>query len=1074
MTCLNLSNGNFSSIIWSSNANTNVGDVTITRDAISISIQKTGFADTLNLNGDYRYAVYGASGFIALLHLDAGIGPRNRTVYLVDITGANLTTQQVHVQIMVPDSVSLPYIEHSPGSASLTFVWSATAMANEVNTLSIVRSDNGDSVLVALGPKSGINGTIFAEVTATDLIIHHPNQFNADTTQGSRPAGSLTVIPVSQDFGEAVLGASNASLATVTRTYTLRNDGGDCLSITGIANNTPFSLAAASVALLPIDLDPGEEQTIDIVFAPAVNGNFTRTLNITRNPSNGASALTCEGEARSAEARIATSTNSINFGTIPHPGTNTTTFTVSNTGEIDLAITILAAPAGSDFTWTTVTGQPLLVGGNPFQVTVTFVTPGDLAAATRTIAVTPTLGNARQVTLNGAGCIPNAEIVVPNLLPLDFGQIERGFRTVRFIEITNTGDSDLSFRARIVATANPAHVARFGLVLPDNDITDAPNQRNYSVLPTQRCGAGPTGANTVTVAVSFFADDASGNYSANLVIDQHNANNFPAGQSWTFPLGAEITDPVPVDAVLVIDRSGSMGNPIGARNKMQAARAAGHLFVQMLRDSADDRAAVVAFDTSPQLIQGMLPIAGNRATFDGAISPANFTPNGWTNIAGGVIVGKNAFIPHPANPPQLKKAMIVLTDGIENRCFQDGGATWYSITGRDANDPPDGMYRPDDTPQDTSPLPTPTGIKIYGIGLGNPAQTDGAALDALSTATGASYQDVVELTGKDFFLLEKYFTQIFMATAGLQLISDPFFTINPGEVHEHEFDVFPGDVNAMVVLYDEPGKRLPFIIVSPKGEVLSGTSLPPGFAVRFHSTDTARFADFLFPKSQPDRYAGRWKVVIRHDKRVCEGQISGDEDEIKKSDIGLGFLPGKCRTYDKPVGYGIAIGAGSNLRMHPFIEPGVKYVGETIRLVADIAEAGLPVRGATVKVRVETPFGQTYNLLLRDDGVSQDGQADDGEYGGVFMNTLAAGVYRFFFRAEGVQPGKVPIAWVREAERTKAVHDKRRPPTVGDPDGGDQPGDGGIPGRKDCCKRVVRLLEAQIRLLKKIAKEHDH
>lgn len=1070
MACLNLSNGNFVSLTWSNAASTNVGDVTITRDVGSISIEKVGFPGALNLFGDYRYAVYGATGFIALLRVDSP-APANRTVFIVDITGANLTTQQVHLQSLVPNSVNLPNIAHSPGSASLTFVWSSTGNVNEVNTLSIVRSDNGDPALVALGPKSGINGTIFAEVTATELIIHHPNQFGPDTTEGPRPAGSLTVVPASQDFGEAVLGASDPSLATITRSFTLRNDGDDCLTVTAIASNAPFSLTAGSLALLPIELDPGEEQDIDIVFAPAAPGNFARILDVTRNPTNGAGSLTCEGEARQAEARIGTSTNAVNFGTIPHPGSATRTFTVSNTGELDVAITIPATPVGSDFTWTSVTGQPLPVGGNPFQVTVTFTTPGDFAAPQRIITITPTQGNARQVTVNGAGCIPNAEIDVPALIPLDFGQIERGFRTVRFIEITNTGDADLTFRARITPAADPLHAALFGLVLPDNDITDAPAQRNYPVLPAQRCGAGPTGPNTVAVAVSFFADGASGNYSANLVIDQHNADNFPAWQSWTFPLSAEIIDPVPVDAVLVLDRSGSMGNQIGARNKMEAALAAGRLFVQMFRDSADDRAAVVAFETLPQLVQGILPIAGNRAAFESAISPANFAPGAWTNIAGGVIVGKNEFTPHPANPPVLKRAMIVLTDGIENRCFQDGGATWYSITGRDANDPPDGMARPDGTPQDTDPLPTPAGIKVYGIGLGNPAQTDSAALDALSTATGASYQDVVELTGKDYFLLEKYFTQIFMDTVGLAQIADPFFTINPGDRHEHEFDIFPGDVNAMVVLYDEPGKRLPFVIVSPAGEVLSGTSLPAGFGVRFHSTDTARFADFFFPKGAPGRYAGRWKVVIQHDKRVCEGPISGGDKEGKQDEkryVGPGFLPEKCRKYDQPVDYGIAIGAGSNLRMQPFVEPGVKYVGDSIRLIADISESSLPVKDATVKVRVETPFGQTYHLTLRDDGASQDGQADDGEYGGVFLNTLSAGIYRFFFRAEGVQPGNVPIAWVREAERTKGVYDKRQPPTVGDPDGGERPG---TPGGTACCKRLIRLLEAQNRLLRKIAKE---
>jgi hypothetical protein len=1067
MACLNLSIGDFVDLDWSNAPSTDVGDVKVTRAAGSISIEKEDFPAPLNLNGDFRYAVFGATGFIALLRIDDGAATSTRTVFIVDITGASLTTIQVHLQNQVPTGHALPALSRSPGSATLTFVWSSTGNVSEVNTLSIVRSDTGDPVLVALGPKPGINNTIVAEVTASELIIHHPNTFGPDTTAGPRPAGSLTVVPASQDFGEAVLGASDASLATITRTFTLRNDGDDCITVAAIANNAPFSLTAASAALLSVELDPGEEQDIDVRFAPAAPGSFTRALAITRTPANGASSLTCEGEARQAEARITTSTNAVNFGTIPHPGTDTRDFTVSNTGELDVAITIPAAPAGSDFSWTAVAGQALPVSGAPFPVTVTFTTPGDLAAPQRTITITPTQGDARQITVNGAGCIPNAAIDVPPISPLDFGQIERGFRTVRFREITNTGDADLAFRARITPAADPAHAARFGLVVPDNDITDAPPERHYSVLPAVRCGAGPTGPDTAAVAVSFFADGASGSYSANLVIDQHNADNVPAGQSWTFPLSAEIIDPVPVDAVLVLDHSGSMGDQIGARNKMEAALAAGRLFVQMLRDSADDRAAIVGFETSPNLVQTILPIAGNRATFESAIAPANFNPAGATNLAGGVIVGKDELTPHPANPPLLKKAMIVLTDGIENRCFQDGGSTFFSITGRDSNDPPEGMRRPDGTPQDTEPLPAPAGVNVYGIGLGNPAQTDGAALDALSSATGASYRDVVELTGSDFFLLEKYFTEIFMATAGVAQIADPFFTINPGDQHELEFDIFPGDVNAMVVLYDEPGRRLPFFIASPSGEVLSGTSLPAGFAVRFHSTDTARFADFHFPNGEPERYAGRWKVVIRHEGRVCEGEISHRDDRQGRTGyVGTGFLPEKCRQFNQPVNYGIAIGAGSNLRMQAFVEPGVKLVGDPIRLVADIAEAGLPVTGATVTVRAETPFGQTYQLTLHDDGLSQDGQAGDGSYGGVFLNTLSAGVYRFFFRSQGTQPGKVPITWVREAERTKAVHDKRRSPVVGNPEEGERPaGGGGTLGTTGCCKRLIRLLEAQNRLL---------
>jgi len=63
-------------------------------------------------------------------------------------------------------------------------------------------------------------------------------------------------------FGEAVLGASNPALATITKTATIRNNGNDCLQITAIADNAPYSLTAASRAALPVTLDPN--QTFDV------------------------------------------------------------------------------------------------------------------------------------------------------------------------------------------------------------------------------------------------------------------------------------------------------------------------------------------------------------------------------------------------------------------------------------------------------------------------------------------------------------------------------------------------------------------------------------------------------------------------------------------------------------------------------------------------------------------------------------------------------------------------------------------------------------------------------------------
>ena len=330
----------------------------------------------------------------------------------------------------------------------------------------------------------------------------------------------------------------------------------------------------------------------------------------------------------------------------------------------------------------------------------------------------------------------------------------------------------------------------------------------------------------------------------------------------------------------------------------------------------------------------------------------------------------------------------------------------------------------------TDQWPPPAGTKVYAIGLGAPTDIDAAALDQLSSATGASYEGAEDLTGKSWFLLEKYFTQIFMETAGLQQIEDPFYTINPGDKHFHEFDIFPGDVNCMVVTYDVPGHRLPFHVESPKGELISGTSLPPGFGVRFRSTPTARFVEITFPAKEPKRYAGRWRVIVEHGGFTCSGDSGKDGQS--------GFLPRKCKPNKDPVDYGIAIGAGSNLRLQPWVDPATTYVGQSFRLNATLTEAGLAIPGATVQVRVVAPNGNQWTVPLKDDGQHQDGQADDGDYGGRFDQTFVAGNYDLTFIADGVQGNQT---FHREAHRTKPVFDKRRPPK-----------DDG--GRPDWCRRL--------------------
>lgn len=263
------------------------------------------------------------------------------------------------------------------------------------------------------------------------------------------------------------------------------------------------------------------------------------------------------------------------------------------------------------------------------------------------------------------------------------------------------------------------------------------------------------------------------------------------------------------------------------------------------------------------------------------------------------------------------------------------------------------------------------------------------------------------------------------------------------------------------MIYDYHGNRLPFYCLSPKGEVVDPAVIPPGYQLRSGFTGQARLVQFKMPLKEPDRYAGTWKVIIQHKGMVCKGSPNRQAKEP-------GFLPRDCKQGVKePLLYGIAIGVGSDFRMLPFVTPAPVYVGDPILLTALVAEAGLPVKGCTVTVEATAPGGMSYNITLMDDGLHSDGEVADGEYARPFTQTFVPGIYHFKFQAVGYNRDGQPV--MREAVRDKPVLEHNRPGdtgTIHDPK--DPPKDGEQPPQPDCCSKIVRELQKQNELLRRL------
>ncbi len=1043
--------GFFTSEPWSNAPSATFDGKTITLDSAGLVVaQGANSVFHQRLAGrNILYRVLGTK-FLVILDVETGAGPTQRSVSVVDF--ATWTEKNVLTVLASSSAVALPVVNRSAGAGSAFLGYGQNG--TEHTSVAIYRSDTGVP-LCSIGAPIVPTGQTAGEATATELIIHYSTAGASKQAKCPRPLGKSQITPSSQTFADVFVGG--CPFTPQKKQFTIKNVGDDCLTVSAIGNVAPFAVTATSQAL-PATLAKNETLTVTVEFNPTAPGTFAATaLPVTLSPANGDLALTGKGKALPAAFKIAFNGTTVDFGVRQVGTTASKNLVVTNSGSRPLVVSVDAVAADG---FATAGFDGTLACGASQSVPITFTPTGEGAHAASISVTSDAPGSPHLIQLKGVGCVPNAAIVPDPVAPIDLGEVQQGFRTVRYIRVRNTGDGPLTFQGAI----GGADAALFGL--PDADVgsvTSPPATAGYTVLPTFHCGGGGTGSGEAIVAVSFFANDAPRLATATLTLSGHDATNEPAGKTWVYPLVATITPPVALDVALVVDHSGSMNDSLGTRVKMDAAVAASQLFVELLRPNLDDRVAVARFNHVPDAVLAMTPLTTVavqdqvRQLVQTGVPPAQ----GNTAIAAGALLGiAQVQTPRVATPAALTKAVVVLSDGIENTAAKDpgGGSTWYSIAG--------GPMYPGVDPVDmgttvpTVPMPRPADIGIYAVGLGTGADVDVGQLTALAGDPSHFFHVDKDLVGTKFFDLEKYYTQIFMEIVGLAPVKDPMFWIAPGDRHEIQFDMLQGDVSALVVVFDYQGLRLPFHCESPVGELVDPAMIPVDFQLRAGATTQARFVEFRAPAGQPKRYAGPWKAVVEHQGRVCTGmpQAQGRDD-------GIGFLPRRCREFDEPVLYGIAIAVGSNFRMTPFVTPAPVYVGEPILLSALVSEAGLPVKGCTVTVDATAPDGATSTLQLRDDGAHQDGGADDGEYAHAFTHTAVEGTYHFRFRAVGTSRDGEPVT--REALRDKPVLVKGRPPhDGGGKDGGRPPGGG--EGGDDCCERLLAAVREQNRLLRRL------
>lgn len=787
----------------------------------------------------------------------------------------------------------------------------------------------------------------------------------------------ITCNPTTLDFGDVLEGTTSAA-----KTVTVTNTGDYQVTL---AAATPSIPAHYDVSGFSGTLAPGASATFQVKYVAGTASGTTPvahngTLTLSANGTSGAPdpddvVIDLEGRTKPALPQIDCCTPGIkNLGSADHTvgGVLNGTVCFENVGdaalEIDSVVLQNDDPAFPVFSLVSAVSTADVPKDGTRSASVHFeptAAGGERTYYGRLIIESNDPDDAvHECRFSAKAHHPRPIIRIDDTV-LNYQEVELGFAFTRAFIIHNDGDAPLHAQVSVDALAGSEEAQwsdhDLGGVTVAPGAASAPQRHTYEPQVATADGA----VDEMRLRV------------------QHDDPDEP---DLSITLLGRGLAPVPLDAVLVLDRSGSMSEVAGSRQKIEVlGDAVGH-FTDLLgtrADAVDDRLGFVKYNhaNSAYLPLQVLDAAHVTAALD-AVSPAalgdsaRLRPDGNTGIGGAMQTAAGLLV---GGDPARKHVMVVLTDGKENTDPRVG-TVLGPITAAD--------------PQ----------LSIYSLGVGS--SVDGTLLQSITNvAPGDGYHQVQgDLSGLHFFDLEAFYFKIFVDAAGWETVVDPTHPVHldsPDAQVVDSADIVTSDHSAVFVVYEIPELR-PYYelqLLDPAGSVIVPGSSVGGVPVHVLTRPGYRVVRVVFPDVEhANDYVGRWTLQL---------QPNGTWNP-EKARSALKNYPGYAQGSEwvspfnglVPIGFGAAV--ASDYRLEVSVLPSGTEPGALVTLTGSLTDRGWPAPLGQVHVTATLPDGtQLAPQPLLDTGTGADSVAGDAVFTGTFVHTGQAGTYRLLFRSLG-------------------------------------------------------------------------